>query len=158
VNLVEWYKSPTGLKVLELERGDIDDNKLQKFTANASRAARIQQIYNDTVTGKGIASIAVELDYAGWVLSGCTQKAEQSGDAKTASDELIYGQRIKNKFIKLESILRDDMLRSMDFLFSPMTDTELTEYADITRRHAGLHADLQQSLVDAIEMETQELL
>ena len=157
LKMVEWYDSPTGLKVLDLERGDIDEDELQKFKVDATRSARIQQIYNHTVTGKGIASIAVELDYAGWLLSGCQQHAENSGDAKKVSEELLYGQRIRDKFVKLESILRDDMLRSMDYLFAVLSDSELTRYSDFTLEHSDVHSEFQQSIIDAIEQETRKL-
>ncbi len=156
-NLVDWFESPTGRKVLELEQAAIDNAKLKKFSVDKKRLERIQQIYNDTVTGKGIASIAVELDYSGWALSGCKQKAEQSGNVQEMQKELSYGQGIRKKFVKLESILKDDMVRSMAFLFSPLSDSELTEYAEITREHAGIYNELQESIIDAIEFETKEI-
>lgn len=153
-NLVKWYDSPTGRKVLELERGDIDEAELKQFSVNANRVDRIQQIYNNTVTGKGIASIAIELDYSGWTLSGCKQKAEISGDVQKMNKEMIYGQGIKKKYVKLESILRGDMLRSMAYLFSSLSDQELTEYAAVTKENAGIYSELQQSIINAIAVET----
>ncbi len=156
-NLVDWFESPTGRKVLELEQAAIDNAKLKKFSVDKKRLERIQQIYNDTVTGKGIASIAVELDYSGWALSGCKQKAERSGNVQEMQKELSYGQGIRKKFVKLESILKDDMVRSMAFLFSPLSESELTEYAEVTREHAGIYSELQESIIDAIEFETKEI-
>lgn len=156
-NLVKWYDSPTGRKILELERGKIDELELQKFTVSDSRLDVIEQIYNDTVTGKGIASIAVELDYAGWTLSGCALAAEKSGDLLLMQTEMNYGQGIKKKFVRLESILRADMVRSMAFLFSPLSEAELAEYAEITQGHAGIYSGLQQSVINAITLETKEV-
>ncbi len=156
-NLVDWYESPVGRKVLELERFRIDEAELKEFTVAADRVERIQQIYNNTVTGKGIASIAVELDYAGWSVSGCKQKAESSGDVEQMQKEMIHGQVIKQKSVKLESILRDDMLQPMAFLFSSLSDKELTEYAEITQQHVGIYSELQQSILDAIAHEAKEI-
>ncbi len=155
--LVQWYNSPTGKKVLALERADINDAELQEFTVDASRARLVEQIYNGTVTGKGVASIAIELDYSGWTLSGCRHQAESTGDADQLNKEVAYGEGIKGKITKLESILRDDMVRSMAYLFSSLSDQELFEYADVTRENARLFTDLQQSIISAIERETSQI-
>lgn len=156
--LVKWYESPTGRKVRKLETGVIDDGELQQFTVKRSRVRLIQQIYNNTVTGKGIASIAVELDYAGWSLSGCKQKAENSGDIAVMHSEMVHGQNIKKKSAKLESILREDMLRPMAYLFSSLSDPELTEYAKITTQHTEIYSALEQAILDAIALETKHIV
>ncbi len=153
-SLVEWYASSTGQKVLKLEKEQMDDTGFQQFVVDENRLEHIRQIYNNTVTGKGITSIAVELDYAGWSLSGCKQKAERSGDVQKMSMELTHGQAIKKKREKLESVIRDDMLRSLAYQFSSLSDNELAEYAEITSINAGIYSELEQSVVDAIEMET----
>ncbi len=152
--LVEWYESPTGRKVMKLEKQQIDDAGFQQFIMDSARAERIQQIYESTVTGKGISTIAVELDYAGWLLSGCRQKAENSGDAQKVNQEMLHGQGIKKKMTKLESILREDMLRSLAYQFSALNESELTEYVEILQQHAGVFSEAQKSIVDAIELET----
>lgn len=155
--LVQWYNSPIGKKVLALERADINDAELQEFTVDAGRARLVEQIYNSTVTGKGVASIAIELDYSGWTLSGCRHQAESTGNADQLNKEVAYGEGIKGKITKLESILRDDMVRSMAYLFSSLSDQELFEYADVTRENARLFTDLQQSIISAIERETSQI-
>ncbi|MEM7259514.1 MAG: hypothetical protein AAF404_19235, partial [Pseudomonadota bacterium] len=153
-SLVDWYKSATGRKVLELESMQIDDAALQKFSMDRSRTNYIEQIYENTVTGRGITDIAVELDYAGWALSGCQQHAEATGEVNKMREEMMYGQNIRKKSVKLESLLREDMLLSMAYQFDKLTDLELSEYADVITEHAGLYSELQQSIIDAIELET----
>lgn len=153
-NLVDWYKSPTGREVLKLEKQQIDDAVFQQFSIDVGRSDRIKQIYNNTVTGRGIASIAIELDYAGWLLSGCRQKAESSGDVRKMNQEMVHGQGIKKKVAKLESILREEMLHSLAYQFSSLSEGELTEYAEVITEHAGVYSELEQSIVDAIELET----
>ena len=70
---------------------------------------------------------------------------------------MIHGQGIKKKLDKLESILREDLIRSMAFQLSALNDRELTEYAEVISRNAGVYAELQQSVVEAIEFETKEI-
>ena len=152
-NLVEWYESSTGRKVLELEKQQIDDAELQQFSMDDDRADRISKIYEHTVTGKGIANIAVELDYAGWLLSGCKQQAENTRDIKKMNQEILHGQGIKKKLVKLEAILREDMLQSLAYQLSSLTERELTEYADIITTHAGVYSAMEQSIVHAVELE-----
>lgn len=156
--LVDWYESPTGLKVRELERNDIDETALREFAVNSRRASRFQQIYNNTQTGPLLAAVAVELEYAGWALSGCKQKAEQSGDVKKLHWEVTHGQVIKKEAQSLEQILRADTLHSMAFLMSQLSDPELTEYALVTTKHADIYAELMQSLINTIEIETSEMI
>lgn len=152
--LIDWYDSPTGQKVLELEQQEIDDASFQQFIMDEGRADRIRQIYDHTVSGRGIASIAVELDYAGWLLSGCIQKVAASGDVEQMSRETDLGQGIKKKQAKLESLLREDMLQSLAYLFSSLSEPELTEYADVITEHADVFSELERSIIDAIAMET----
>ena len=152
--LIDWYDSPTGQKVLELEQQEIDDASFQQFIMDEGRADRIRQIYDHTVSGRGIASIAVELDYAGWLLSGCIQKVAASGDVEQMSRETDLGQGIKKKQAKLESLLREDMLQSLAFLFSSLSEPELTEYADVITEHADVFSELERSIIDAIASET----
>lgn len=153
-NLVDWYESPTGRKVLKLEKQQIDDDAFQQFSVQESRADRVQQIYDNTVTGRGIAKIAVELDYAGWSLSGCKQQAESSGDLQKMNQEMVHGQGIKKKMSKLEAILREDMLDSLAYQFSSLSERELSEYADIIVAYSGVYSELEQSIIDAIGVET----
>lgn len=154
-NLVDWYQSPTGRKVLELENQLIDDDGFEQFSTDVGRAGRIIKIYNNTVTGRGIATIAVELDYAGWTLSGCKRKAENEEDAGKISEETNHGEGIKKKLTKLESVLRADMLDSLAYQFSSLSESELTEYANAIARHADLFTELQQSIAEAIELVTE---
>ncbi len=155
--LVDWYNSPTGEKVLALERAEIDDAKLQKFSVDPDRFGVVEQIYNGTVTGRGVASIAIELDYAGWSLSGCRQQANSTGNADKLSEEVAYGEGIKGKIARLESILRNDMVRSMAYLFDSLSNQELTEYAGVTQQNNRLYTSLQQAIVEAIEVEAGEI-
>ena len=155
--LVQWYNSPTGEKILALERAELDDAKLQKFTVDPERFGVVEQIYNGTVTGRGVASIAIELDHAGWSLSGCRQQANSTADKDKLNEELAYGEGIKSKIGKLESILRNDMVRSMAYLFDALSIQELTEYASVTQQNNRLYTSLQQAIVDAIETESEEI-
>lgn len=156
-SLVDWYESATGRKVLELESLDIDEARLRQFSMDDKRADHIARIYENTVTGRGITDIAVELDYAGWSLSGCQQHAELSGDVKKMREEITYGKNIRKKSSKLESLLRDDLMLSMAYQFSSLSDRELSEYAGVIAEHAGVYAELQQSIVEAIDSEAAAL-
>ncbi len=156
-NLVNWYESPTGIKALQLEQGTSVSQVANNNSNGKARAAQIEQIYDNTITGKGIASIAIALDYAGWSLSGCKQKAEVSGDVEQMQSELNRARKIKSNLASLESGLRADMLLAMTDQYAPMTNTELAEYSAVIRNHSGLLAELQQSVVDAIAFKTKEI-
>jgi hypothetical protein len=156
--LADWYESPVGRKVLSLAQLDIDEAKLQRFEVAKKRKALIRRIYDNTVTGQGIAGIAIELEYAGWELSGCRQSAELSGDVKAMNEEMVLGQEIKKKSGKLESLLQEDMLRTLAYQLSSLSEPELKEYAEITEEYAGVYAELQQSIIDAIQSETKEVI
>lgn len=153
-SLAAWYESPTGQAVLNLDNQVIEDEDLLQFVRDDARAERIERIYNNTVTGKGIAKISVALNHAGWTLSGCRQHVEGSGDLSSLNEELARGARIKKKFVKLESLQREDMLQSLAYQLSSLQERQLTEYANVITEHAGVYADLQQSVLDAIELET----
>jgi hypothetical protein len=156
--LADWYESPVGRKVLSLAQLEIDEAKLQRFEVAKKRKPLIRSIYENTVTGQGIAGIAIELEYAGWELSGCQQRAELSGDVKAMNQEMVHGQGIKKKSGKLESLLQEDMLRTLAYQFSSLGEVELKEYAQITEQYAGVYAELQQAIIAAIQSETKEVI
>jgi hypothetical protein len=71
---------------------------------------------------------------------------------------MVLGQEIKKKSGKLESLLQEDMLRTLAYQLSSLSEPELKEYAEITEEYAGVYAELQQSIIDAIQSETKEVI
>lgn len=157
-NLVKWFDSDTGRKVTALANAEIDYDELDHYKTDERRESNIEQIYDSTVTGIGISHIAIELDYAGWSISGCREKAGRSGDVKLINDEILYGQNIKTKVGKLEALLRDDMLHSMAYQLDSLSDQELAEYAAVMSQHAGVYAQLQDSIISAIQSATRDMI
>ncbi len=152
--LVDWYVSSTGRKVRKLERAPIDEKLLAQHQADPQRLAQIRQIYHHTATGRFIANVAVEIEYAGWRLSGCMQSAASSGDLKRLKAETVRAQVIKGEAQTLLDLFTDDTVRSMEFALSSLSDAELTEYANTVEHHASTFSLLIDTLLAAIESET----
>lgn len=152
--LVDWYVSATGRKVRMLERASIDEKAFAQHKANAQRLAQIRQIYHNTATGKFIANVAVEIEYAGWRLSGCMQSAANSGDLKRLQAETVRAQVIKGEAETLLALFEEDTVRSMEFAMTSLSDAELNQYARTIENHSHVFKQLIDSLLNAIESET----
>lgn len=155
--LVDWFTSTTGRQVRKLERQQFDERELSSHTADRDRLQQIRKIYHNTDTGRFIANVAVEIEYAGWRLSGCMQSAASSGDLKRLEFETTRAQLIKGEAETLLSIFEEDTIHSMEFAFSSLTDEQLVEYHHITEKHTALFSLLIDSLLDAIDKQSKQI-
>ena len=151
--LEEWYNSATGRKITLLEQSDIAESEIMRFQTTPDRTEQIVRIYNNTGAGILSSSVAVELEYAGWLASGCLAKVRRSKDAAQIEAEQIYGGIIREQGEMLETLFRQDTLHTMEFILFALSDTELLEYAEVTHRSSGLYKEIIQSLISAIQNE-----
>lgn len=157
-SLVSWYKSPTGRKVTLLEQRDITENELEQFQPVAARTEQVIRIYENTRAGLISTSVAVELEYAGWLASGCIEKVRSGGDKDQILAEKIYGKVIRDQGEMLETLFRPDTIKTMEFVLSSLSMSELIEYADVTYRSRAVYTGLVRSLKNAIEKEVKRLV
>lgn len=155
--LVDWYVSATGRKIRKLERREIDENLLQQHIADSKRLEQVRKIYHNTDTGRFIANVAVEIEYAGWRLSGCMQSAASSGDLKRLKQETVRAQVIRGEAATLIALFEEDTIRSMEFAFLELTDEQVNEYLQATIKHKALFAILIDSLLKSIDFEAKQI-
>jgi len=149
--LVEWYRSPIGLKVQKLEKTEVDAQVLMAFVPDTNRTVQIERIYKNTGVGKLDSGIAVNLEYAGWLISGCKQAVEKSADAKKLAVEIQYSEMIRGDIASFEKIFKRDTLHGMSTVFSKLSDDELLEYAESTEKHSIVYTVLVEELLGSIE-------
>jgi hypothetical protein len=155
--LVNWYISSTGRRIRKLERLEIDEKLLLQHTPDPQRLKQVRQIYHNTDTGRFIANVAVEIEYAGWRLSGCMQHAASAGDLKKLQAESVRAEVIRNEAATLIALFEEDTIRTMEFAFSSLTNQQLTEYLQTTDTHAPLFSALIDSLINTIESEARQI-
>ena len=156
--LREWYDSATGRKVTLLEQSDIAESEMMQFQTTPVRTEQVVRIYENSGAGVLSTSVAVELEYAGWLASGCLEKVRRSMDAGQIEAEQIYGNVIREQGELLETLFRQDTLHTMEFVLSTLSDSELIEYAEITNRSSKVYKEIVQSLKSAIQSEVGEPL
>jgi len=151
LELVEWYKSSLGLKVQALEKDGVDEEAITSFKPDANRGIQIERIYQNTSTGILGAGVGVKIEYAGWLISGCKKAAEESGNERKLASEIQYSKIIKSDSASLELIFKNDTLHGMSYVFSKLSDDELTEFANSTEKYAHVYTVLVDELLDSIE-------
>jgi len=149
--LVEWYRSPIGSRIRNLEKAEIDAQALMAFSPDEDRSVHIERIYQNTGVGKLDAGIGVNLEYAGWLISGCKQVAEKSADKKKLAAEIQYSEMIKADTASFEIMFKKDTLHGMSYVFSKLSDDELIAYAEFTEKHSAVYGVLVDELLDSIE-------
>ena len=155
--LVDWYISSTGRRIRELESNEIDEEPLLQHTADPWRLAQVRQIYHNTQTDRFIANVAVEIEHAGWRLSGCMQRAASTGDLKSLQTESVLANVIRSEAATLIAMFEADTIRTMEYAFLSLTDQQLTEYLHTTHKHQALFSALIDSLIIAIESEANHI-
>ena len=156
--LESWYKTSTGRKVSSLEQGELDELKLKQFQTIPARSEQVARIYKNTRAGFLSASIAVQLEHAGWLASGCMNKVRSSGDSRQIGAEQIFGDLLKDERVTLETLFRQSTLHTMEFVLSPLSMSELIEYADMTDRNGTVYTALVDSLISAIQDEVTSIV
>ena len=116
------------------------------------------RIYENTRAGTISTSFAVELEYAGWLASGCIEQVRNGGDKDQIRAEQIYGSIIKEQGQMLEELFRLDTIKTMEFVLSSLSMSELIEYADITNGSRAVYTGLLRSLKNAIEKEVKRVV
>ena len=157
-SLVTWYTTFTGRKVRRLERQEVDAGRMQQHTADEERMPLVRKIYQHTNTAGFVADIAVEIEYAGWRLSHCVQKAASSGDIKALQMESTRGQLIRGEAQTLRTLFEADILREMEYVLSALDKTEQAEYADVAGKHAALYTAVIDSMIDAIRTQSEQIM
>ena len=154
--LVSWYKSAAGRKTKQLEAQVIDEQIVAQHVPVAERLKDIKRIYHNTANGKLIPQVAVEIEYSGWLLSGCLEKAEASGDIKRVHKEMTRAHEIRQEAVELEALFEQYTLQSLSYLLTPLSNRELSQYADVTEHNANLYGALVNSLVGVIRAESKQ--